>query len=338
VIRTLRLVTVVVLLTSTVLASPDAPQYSIVELESVPPFDAFSQAYGINDRGQVVGIIRDTFARTRAVLWDHGKLTDLGSLGGDSYALNINNQGQVVGFFETFNCPAHACHHAFLWEKGTMTDLGVLVGFDSAAYGINDAGQIVGFSSSTLDLPSPIVSTPHAAVLWDHGAIVDLGVSPDDSWASAYAINNRGQVVGTTSIFGGSAFLSENGVTSELAGAPASAEDINDRGQVVGYIGDNRGTLPVLWEDGTQTTLAVPPGEWRFAQASGINASGQVSGYLVDRVGVAVLWQNGNLVMLPPLPPRDTFSRPTAALDINNWGEIVGTSEGRAVVWVPREP
>ncbi|WP_240670729.1 hypothetical protein [Actinoplanes solisilvae] len=59
---------------------------------------------------------------TRAVRWQHGKITDLGTLGGDhSFATAINDLGAIVGSSTT----ADGSLHAFLWRAGRMSDLGV---------------------------------------------------------------------------------------------------------------------------------------------------------------------------------------------------------------------
>ena len=83
---------------------------------------------------------------------------------------------------------------------------------------------------------------PHA-FLWQNGVMTDLGVLPGDEDSGAAAINNLGQIVGssgrtdpdtyeTTS----RSFLYENGVMTALP-VPSSesyAGDINDSGVVVG--------------------------------------------------------------------------------------------------------
>src|SRR5690606_24660718 len=92
----------------------------------LPPLgdDTSSAATAINERGQVVGIsgICDDavgkFSAMHAVMWDKGKVIDLGSLGGISWHTpwDINNRGDVVGFS---NPPGdddgEFIAHAFIW-------------------------------------------------------------------------------------------------------------------------------------------------------------------------------------------------------------------------------
>lgn len=192
------------------------------------PSTFFSEAWGINDRGQIVGAsTADGGPGTHAVLWDKGSITDLGTLPGDSLssAMAINNRGQIVGYSGD-----GVTSRAFLWEDGTMIELpgqsdrtfaydinkrGQIVGtsdgpvlwedgvltalerpagtFDGGALGINDRGQIVGY------LRSSESNTLHVAVLWSDGEVVTLPTPPNtfvpnDTFATD--INNRGDIIG----------------------------------------------------------------------------------------------------------------------------------------------
>ena len=68
------------------------------------PGDSLSQALGINDKGQIVGISCTAgFASCRAFLYEHGVMMDLNELVPDDYAdhlftaNDINNDGQITG-------------------------------------------------------------------------------------------------------------------------------------------------------------------------------------------------------------------------------------------------
>jgi probable HAF family extracellular repeat protein len=107
----------------------------------LPSGDTVGYAFGINDNGQAVGMTGTCVTTTlpgpaasrHAVLWEHGAVTDLGNLGGTynpaalgvgNVALNVNNNGQVVG---SSAIPGSAHNHAFLWSRQTgMKDLGTL--------------------------------------------------------------------------------------------------------------------------------------------------------------------------------------------------------------------
>ena len=86
-------------------------------------------------------------------------MTNLGTIGsGESFALGINNRGQVIGGIDT--TPEDT--HAFLWERGVMTILPSLGGTTSTARAINERGQVAGYSSTA-------TGETHA-VLWERGA------------------------------------------------------------------------------------------------------------------------------------------------------------------------
>jgi probable HAF family extracellular repeat protein len=198
-------------------------------------------AADLNDQGQVLFSASsgpDTeFEITR--LWQiGGAFTDLGrGLGGvRTRGVDLNEQGQVVGYSQT----ATGELHAFLWQDGEITDLGTLGGANSSALGINERGQVFG-TSETAD------GETHA-FFWEDGEMTDLGRLPGPTdEAVARAINDRGQVVGTSN---GRAFLWDDGEMTDLGAAVADAGsdavDINNRGQVVGTRNDPDGTTQVV--------------------------------------------------------------------------------------------
>src|SRR5438477_6589154 len=80
-----------------------------------------------------------------AFMWNGGiGMTDLGTLGGDtSYALGINDSGEVVGYSYLAD---NVTRHAFIWTaSGGMVDLGTLPGGAwSEGQKINASGEICG--------------------------------------------------------------------------------------------------------------------------------------------------------------------------------------------------
>src|SRR6516162_8448759 len=95
-----------------------AQQYTIADLGPVysSPYGAQIGAFGLNNVGQAVGGAPISGA-SHAVLWMAGSPTptDLGTLGGDSYAFGINDSGKVVGRYgDPFNS---GNTNAFMWDS-----------------------------------------------------------------------------------------------------------------------------------------------------------------------------------------------------------------------------
>ncbi|MGA9644134.1 MAG: hypothetical protein WBQ72_22245 [Terriglobales bacterium] len=161
-------------------------------------------AIAINNHGQVAGasgvcstlnVINGLYlSPVHALLWDHGKVTNLGSLGGNfgNQAHNMNDRGQVVGVSDL---AGDAVFHGFVWSQSTgMQDIPPLSGDTySVALAINDPGVVAGVS---IDASFTIL---RAFVVVD-GVPTDLNtLIPADSplqLQTACSINSRGEITG----------------------------------------------------------------------------------------------------------------------------------------------
>ena len=113
----------------------------------------WSQAYGINDAGQITGIAYTPGnLGAHAFIYTNGPMKDLGTLGGAySTGTAINHAGVVVGYATPAN-PNATTYHAFVYAGSKMYDLNGLIARNSgwlleSANGINDSGEIVGYGT-----------------------------------------------------------------------------------------------------------------------------------------------------------------------------------------------
>jgi probable HAF family extracellular repeat protein len=175
------------------------------QIRELPPLpgDTATAATAINDRGQVVGIsgICDRavgrFSAIHAVLWENGRVTDIGNLTGRAWntAMAINQRGDVVGFSNISPADAGRFNaHAFLWtRRDGIQDLGTLPGDAvSQALGINERRQVVGLSCTT-------GFASCRAFLWEDGVMRDLNeLAPGYPGHLVFAndINDWGHVTG----------------------------------------------------------------------------------------------------------------------------------------------
>ena len=156
-----------------------------------------SNAFSINESGQIAGWSTEGISQDQATVWSHGKVTLLGLLPGGKFseAYGLNDAGQVVGGAD--NSSGHV--RGFFWsaKQGLVCLKAPAVGM-SRALGINRQGQIVGLYDVALHFSH--------ACLWQHGVVKDLNerIPPQSGWVlkSARAINNHGQIVGTGLIHG----------------------------------------------------------------------------------------------------------------------------------------
>ena len=176
------------------------------QIEELPTYggDPDGFAIAINDHGQVAGasgvcstynVVNGLYlSPVHALLWDHGKVTNLGSLGGNfgNQAHGMNNRGQVVG---ASDLAGDAVFHGFVWSKSSgMQDVPPIPGDTfSVALGINDPGVVTGVSIDST------FTTLHAFVVVD-GTPTDLNTliaaNSPLQLQTACGINSRREITG----------------------------------------------------------------------------------------------------------------------------------------------
>ena len=312
---------------------------SVTDLGTLP-FGTLSNAFAINDAGQVCGqATASGFSANHACVWAGGPAQDLGTLpgGSNSVALDINNVGQMCGFSDG-NVDGVNATWACTWGGGGIQALPPLPGLtDGEARGINDQGQVCGDSYG---VDGGLFE--QGAVVWTGGAPQELPPLPGDAYSVGYGINNQGQVCGIS--YGGGSethpCVWTNGVPTELA-RPAGVDTaialgINDAGQVCGYsYTDVQHAL--LWTNGQPQELpAFPGGAMSTPSYGSINRAGVVAGVAEGVLnGVtyqhACVWVGGKIQDLGALPNSSKPLGVSAANGINNTGQACGNSNpGRA--------
>ncbi len=330
--------TLALLLGGTSIAVADV-LYKVTDLGTLG--DNFNSSYvtSINNAGQMVGVsYTSSGAVARAFLYANGQINDLGTLGGsDSSAYAINNVGQVTGDSNT----SSGTVQTFLYSNGQMTTASSLA--DSSGRGLNDVGQVVGLAS-----PSGSSNVYHA-FLYTDGQLRDLGTLGGTN-SYAYAINNRGQVVGGADIPGSlteHAFLYSNGQMTDLfrtlpgGNAYGDAHAINNSGQATGFFSTS--SIPdhhaFLYSNGQVTDLGSVPG-FVYSSGDGINNAGQVVGQLEGTdahygYNEAFVYSNGQMTDLNNLIDPSLGITLTDAVAINDKGQIAADSASRAYLLTP---
>jgi len=213
-----------------------------------------SEAYGINDSGQIVGyaaIKRDPHIVVdlipHAVLWQNGVVHDLGTLGGPaSVAFVINEKGDVVGISDAL----HGKNYVFLYHAGKLAPLSSPPEkADFSPIGMNGLDQIVGTSyAKSVDKYGEPRSVP---VLWSGKVLTNLcRGNKKYKYGTANAINFEGQIVGSVN----------DGAADYDGGYADHAE---------------------LWQDGISYDLnkRIQPGAgWMLTEATSINSHGWIVG------------------------------------------------------------
>jgi probable HAF family extracellular repeat protein len=120
------------------------------------------QAQALNGFGDIVGVSELSTGQNHATMWTSSGPQDLGTLGGASFAMGINDEGIICGYFIDARNQQRAC----VWIAGQMYDLNALMGNGSAGWrlliatGVNAQGQIVGQGRNAAGRLRGFVLTP----------------------------------------------------------------------------------------------------------------------------------------------------------------------------------
>jgi probable HAF family extracellular repeat protein len=274
------------------------------------PWGVSGSAISINDAGQIAWTSREE----RAMLWNQGVATDLGTLGGaQSQARGINEAGQIVGQAQN----SDGAWRAVAWRNGQATELSAPAGSPSwQANAVNGSGQIVGAGVRTSD---------HTVqpVMWNQGVATNMDAPWTHSYQiTAYGINDAGLAVGSTKVPNDvdyyRAILWNQDGTGTLLDMPqgfeaSEAKGINNAGQIVGFMMAPGSMSPdfraATWINGQVVDLnsllpasAVAEG-WVLQGANAINDAGAIVGQAYNtKTGVT------DGFVLTPVPESSTFA------------------------------
>src|SRR6516225_2741964 len=253
----------------------------------------------VNDIGWVTGwanLKGDLYQH--ATLWRRGQVTDLGTLGGN----NSTIEWPVISTHTTNYCLG------FLWQNGSMVALPTLGGPNSYAVGVNNRDLVIGWSETAAADPS--CAAPQAynihGFTYQNGALADLPPLPGDQLSGPLALNDSGEIVGTSGICANpntvgfpltrhAVMWKPNGSVIDLGNLGGSKPDpnnfqsgfaatnINDLGQVVGFsvVAGDTTVHAFLWEQGVMTDIPPVAGD-ALSVAWGIGERGEVLGQSCD--------------------------------------------------------
>jgi len=302
-------------------AAAATPYYVVQDLGALPG-DSSSVAWGINQRGDVVGWSSGPNGHHAFVFTDVGGMVMLSGLPDKprTIARRINDAGDIVG---TADAGGTDIGHAVRWRDGAIKDLGTLAlaaGAYSEGWGINSFGDVVGESYTD--------SGVHAFLYTDTNGMVDL--TPTSDTGRARDINDARQVTGYKTAFGGyHAFRWTNGTFEDLGVLPGFAHSfgfaIQGSGSVAGSSSTGTGNSEHLFRFTDGVGMQDLGGVGEHNTAWGINGAGSVVGTLGQSASRAFLYTDeASLKDLNTLIDQSLGWVLLGAFDINDAGQIVG--------------
>ena len=318
-----------------------APDVTVVATADLGTF-GWQHGFGfdINDRGEIAGRTDAGDPNfpdsSRAVFWSaRTGAVDLGTLGGvRSEARALNNHGMLAGLAQR---PGDVFPQArpTVWKVGRDGRAEEVIEIGSFANGIaaavNDHGVAVGFFNT-------VANGPPTGFRWSERD----GLAPlpplGGNRSQASGINDRGDVVGTSTVAPGSPLHAvvwwRDGTVTDIGtlGANTQGLAINRRGEVVGFGFPCPACQPQALYWSAETGI-IPLGTFGGFRSFvfGIDDDGRVAGWYqtADQVRHGFVWtREGGKVDLPGLGGPNTASG-----GINNRGQVTGRAEDPAGAW-----
>jgi len=267
------------------------PKSTVSQIDGPGAF--FTDAAGINNRGDIVGSFQDGRG-VHGYVFRRGNFTviDVPVQGAQTVAMGNNERGQVSGAYRS-----QGLFKGFVWDAGRFTTGIASPGDDeSFLHVINNRGQIVGHSRRD-------VFSLARAFLWEDGkfTFLDLpGVLVVGRNRESMGLNDRGDVVGTFQSQGinhGFLFIGGDIIQIDVPGARSTrAAGINNRGEIVGSFIDASDVERAYLRhtDGTFTEIDAP--EAAGIAAVRINDRSDIVGMFNDAAGrfSGFVWNRGS--------------------------------------------
>jgi uncharacterized membrane protein len=271
----------------------------------------YADMHAVNGRGDIIGSSTSEHGG-RAVIWPYDTRTPITLPADGGRVAAVNEHGDVVG-------TAHA--DGFLWHDGTQTLLDQQGGAEVLPTDVNDSRTVAG----NLLFPD---SAQTRAFTWRAGVFTELPTPPGRS-SVAYAINNRGQVLGAVTGDGDPHPVLWHRGTMQTLPATLQVVGLNDHGQVLGnsHPSANGTQQPYLWHRGRLQALLAGTGR-TSATATALNNAGDVAG---TSGGRPFLWHDGRLTEI------DVSTATVAAGFLNERSDVATTivrpSDSRPVAY-----
>ena len=211
----------------------------------------WSDAFKINDRGDIIGWTIDDNGYTHGFLLRNGAVTILDFPGAtNTYANGLNDSGMVAGDWDLYDANGnYISASSFLWNEGNFTEVKMPGAGDTGAIGINARGDLVGW--------------------WDTGPFATIG--------SGFIFSK-----------GKDQFTSFD---APFPGVYATQpDDINSTGDIVGQYTDEITYLPHGFLKVGDAIASIDYPGAAYTTAWGINSAGQMVGNWYDSSGIGHGW------------------------------------------------